>query len=167
MIGPMVDSDKPTTAYTLDADAPAAAVVVVYRAALAAMRDRLVDLSVDLVSDGPWPDEVLWALEALQPRTIQRRPLLRPWTTQPGVTVGLDPRDNMDFELASALVPWTIYAEGIANDRSIAYSANDTGTSAVFELTVDEHAELLAQLTASNVDPELLRVFPRKHKTYT
>jgi hypothetical protein len=162
-----VKGEQPTTVcYTLADDAPEGVVAQVYRAALAVLRPRLEDFSIDLISDHEWPSETGDARAALRSRTIPVRRFLRPWKTNPGYCVELDPGDDADMELAAALVPWTIHAEGIARDQSIAYSVNDTGTSAAFELTTGEHQRLVALLHERGVDGRYLVVLPRRRKQF-
>jgi hypothetical protein len=156
-----------TTCFTLADGTPSDAIAAAYRAALLVLRPRLADLSIALISDGPWPAEAEHALQSLKPRTVRTRPMLRPWVTETGYHVDLDPRDDTDIEHALSLVPWTINAEGIADDQSIAYSVNDSGTSAAFELTPAEHAELTMALADKGVDPRCLVALPRRRKTFS
>ncbi len=73
---------------------------------------------------------------------------------KPSITIDLDPRKDDDFQLAVALVPHTIDGTGIAYDNRIIYSGNDTGTSAYFELTEDEHQRTVPFMTAAGVSPD-------------
>lgn len=81
--------------------------------------------------------------------------------------VELNPRNEDDMRLAGVLLPWTIHAEGIAADQSIPFSVSDTGTSAAFDLTVDEHRTLVELLTAGGVDPGHLEVLPTRRKLFS
>ena len=75
----------------------------------------------------------------LTPRRPPRASIL-PWVKyQPSITIDVDMRKDDDFQLAVALVLDTIDGTGIADDNRIIYRATDTGTSACFELTDDEH----------------------------
>jgi hypothetical protein len=47
----------------MDDDAPRAASIAVLRGTLHAVREALNSLDVDLVSDEPWPDDVLPAVD--------------------------------------------------------------------------------------------------------
>lgn len=147
-------------AYSLASDAPKNAVAAGYRGAHTAMRGRITDFSLDLVSDKLWPPDVQWAVENLTPRRPPRASIL-PWIKyQPSITIDLDLRKDDDFQLAVALVPYTIDGTGIADDNRIIYSATDTGTSAYFELTDDEHQTTEQFMTAAGVNANWLIPFP-------
>ena len=146
-------------AYSVASDAPPEAVAAAYRGALTAMRGRLADFYLYLVSDRAWPPDVQWAVESLTPRRPPRTSIF-PWVRyQPSITIDLDLRKDDDFQLAAALVPYTIGATGIADDNRIIYSGHDTGTSAYFELTEDEHQTTLQFMTAAGVDAHWLIPF--------
>src|SRR6476659_2473635 len=87
--------------FTLTDDADPKTVAATYRGALIAQRHRLKDISIDVLSDAPWPGEVESAVAQLQSRLTPRKSRLFPWVTRdPGVTVDLDPSDDADFALA-------------------------------------------------------------------
>ena len=155
---------KATTAtYTVASDAPQDAVAACYRGALTAVRGRLADFCLDLVSDRAWPPDVQWAVDALTPRRPPRTSIL-PWVKyQPSITIDLDLDKDDDFQLAMALVPYTIDGTGTAEDNQITYSGTDTGTSATFELTEDEHQTTLQFVTAAGVSADWLIPFPPKN----
>ena len=155
---------KPTpAAYTVDSKAPADAVAAAYRGALTAMRSRLADFCLDLISDQSWPADVQWAVEALTPRRPPRTSIL-PWVKyEPSITIDLDLRNDEDFQLAVALAPYTIDGTGIADDNRIIYSGNDTGTSAYFELTEEEHQTTVQFMTGAGVNPDWLISFPSEN----
>ena len=85
-----------------------ATVAAAYRGALTAQRERLHALCVDVVSDGPWPADVRWAV-----------------------------------------------------DR-IVYDGNDTGTSAWFALTEEEHAATVHYMASHDGEPQDLIPFTRR-----
>ena len=73
-------------------------------------------LQPGLVPDASWPSDVQWAVETLTSRRPPRTSIL-PWVKyQPSITIDLDPRKDDDFQLAVALVPYTIDGAGIADD---------------------------------------------------
>ena len=147
------------TEYSVASDAPPGAVAATYRGALSAMRGRLASFCIDLISDRAWPQDVRWAVEALTARRPPRTSIL-PWVKyKPSITIDLDLRDHNDFQLAMALVPYTIDATGIAEDNRIIYSSNDTGWSSYFELTEGEHQTAVQFMTAAGVSAEWLVPF--------
>jgi hypothetical protein len=161
---PMPRQAQPTPdAYTVDSDAPAGAVAAAYRGALTAMRSRITDFSLDLISDRTWPADVEWAVEALTPRRPPRTSIL-PWVKrEPSINIDLDLRKDEDFQLAVALAPYTINGDGRADDNRIIYSGNDTGTSAYFELTETEHQTTVQFMTEAGASPDWLIPFPPKN----
>ncbi|MGN6637252.1 MAG: hypothetical protein ACTHJ6_17565, partial [Oryzihumus sp.] len=58
---------------------------------------------------------------------------------EPGISVELDPRDDRDFDLAVAVAPYKISGTGLDGLDRMIYDGNDTGTSAWFALTEEEH----------------------------
>ncbi len=131
-----------------------------------AVRGRLADFCLGLVPDASWPPDVQWAVETLTPRRPPRTSIL-PWVKyQPSITIDLDPRKDDDFQLAVALVPYTIDGAGIADDRII-YSGNDTGTSACFELTEDEHQTTAQFMTAAGASAVWLIPFGPAQNLYS
>lgn len=161
---PMPRQAQPTPdAYTVDSEAPAGAVAAAYRGALTAMRIRLADFSLDLISDQAWPPDVRWAVEALTPRRPLRTSVL-PWVKrEPSINIDLDLRKDEDFQLAVALAPYTINGDGRDDDDRVIYSGDDTGTSAYFELTETEHETTVKFMTEASVSPEWLIPFPLKN----
>lgn len=155
---------KPTpAAYTVDSEAPADAVAAAYRGALTALRSRMADFSIDLISDRAWLPDVQWAVDALTPRRPPRTSVL-PWVKrEPSINIDLDLHKDEDLQLAVALAPYTINGDGRAEDNRIIYSGNDTGTSAYFELTETEHQTTVQFMTEAGVSPEWLIPFPRKN----
>ena len=149
---------KPT-AYSVASDAPPSAVAAAFRGALTAVRSRLAGFWIDLISDRDWPPDVQWAVEALAPRRPPRTSIL-PWVKhQPSITIDLDVRRDDDFQLAMALVPYTIDGTGIADDNRIIYNGNDTGWSSYFELTEEEHQTAVQFMTAAGESAEWLVPF--------
>jgi len=147
------------TAYNVASDAPPSAVAAVFRGALTAVRSRLAGFWIDLISDRAWPPEVQWAVEALTPRRPSRTSIL-PWVKyRPSITIDLDLRKDEDFQLAMALVPYTIDGTGIADDNRIIYNGNDTGWSSYFELTEEEHQTAVRFMTAAGVSADWLIPF--------
>ncbi len=133
--------------FTLKAGADGATVVAAYRGSLTAQRHRLAHLDVDVVSDGPWPRDVQWAVEAARDRMEQRR-RLRWLPSAARVTFRADVHDDDDFAIAVALAPYTIGGTGLSERGRIIWSGNDTGTSAVFRLTETEVVEVRSAISA-------------------
>lgn len=155
------------TAYSVDSGAPLGAVAAAYRGALTAVRGRLADFSLDLISDGAWPPDVQWAVDALTPRRPPRTSIL-PWVKyQPSITIDLDPSNEDDFQLAIALAPYTISGSGVADNNRFIYQGNDTGTSAYFELTEDEYQTTARFMTAAGVSAEWLIPFGPAQNAYS
>jgi hypothetical protein len=118
------------------------------------VRSRLAGFWIDLISDRAWPPDVQWAVEELTPRRPLRTSIL-PWVRyQPSITIDLDLGKDDDFQLAMALVPYTIDVTGIADDNRIIYSGNDTGWSSYFELTEEEHQKAVQFMTAAGVSAD-------------
>jgi hypothetical protein len=118
----------------MDPGAPRSAVDAACRGALVALRPALEILCVDL-SDLPWPDEATRALVTLEPRRRKRWLFKR---AEPHITADLMVTDDVEFEAALSVVPYTICATGITHDGIDAYNADDSGSSQWFLLTEDE-----------------------------
>lgn len=123
---------------------------------LTALRDELEILAVEVAVDQPWPADVAWAIEALQPRRSRRRSLL---TRRPKPTHVLDdlyPADYQAFAIALAVVPYTTFGTGITHDGHVVYSTYDGLHEDSFELTKSEHALATTYMATHGADPELL-----------
>lgn len=166
--------------FTVGDGATPTAIAAVYRGALAAQRPRIEDFSVDVLSDGPWPSEVLWAVAELEARLQERRTpsalellgahrnvRVRPWFLRwlprdRGPTVDLMLADDHDFDLAMAIAPFTIGGTGISDSQTIIWDGNDTGTSGAFQLTEDEVDEVRRFLALAGVNESALVPLPRR-----
>lgn len=73
-------------------------------------------------------------------------------------TVALDLADDEDFGLALAIAPYTIGGTGLSRGALI-WDGNDTGTSATFDLTPGEQAEVLRYVAAHGGDVRALVPF--------
>src|SRR5436190_1956169 len=118
----------PRRALRLEAGLEPAQVVQAHRQALLVLRTSIEDASFDAISDKPWPLDVVPfvdralsmsrnELEAAGPRARKR---------DLSVDVGVDVRDDAQFEVLLALAPFTIDANGFAGGRFV-FSASDTG----------------------------------------
>ena len=147
--------------FTVADGADPATVAAIYRGALAAQRRRIEDFSVDVLSDAPWPADVLWAVAELEAMLQARRSRLRPWFLRwlphdKGPAVDLVLADDHDFVLAMAIAPFTIGGTGISDRQTIIWDGNDTGTSGAFQLTDDEVVEVEQSLEAAGADSTAL-----------
>lgn len=144
--------------YTLADTADPATVRAAYRGALIAQRPRLRHVDVDLVSDGPWPDEVQGALRRGTRLLEQRRRarLVRWLPKASSITLRVDPRDDGAFAVAVALAPYTVGGTGLDARSRIVWSGNDTGTSAAFRLVGTELAQVRSAIASGGGDPGML-----------
>lgn len=143
--------------FTVAVGSDRAAINAVYRGALTAQRRRIADFSVDVLSDSPWPSDVLWAVAELESRLAARHERARPWFLRwlPGdraPTVDLRLEDDHDFALAMAVAPYSIGGTGISDLQTMIWDGNDTGTSGAFQLTEAEVAEVTEYMAAAGVD---------------
>jgi hypothetical protein len=151
-----VSSRPGTTPYTVATTAPRAAIDAAHRGALTALRDELEILCVAVEVDEPWPADVAWAVEALQPRRRRRRTLLTRRHKPTEISDDLYPADDYDFAIALAVVGYTTFATGITHDGQVVYSAYDGLYEDYFELTEAEHALTASYMAAHGADPGLL-----------
>ena len=71
--------------FTIRDGADRATVDATHRAVLQVQRPRLEDVTVDLTSDAPWPEEVQWAVDEADQRAIRTRSFFgRSWTRRAG-----------------------------------------------------------------------------------
>ena len=145
-----------TKPYTVASTAPQPAIYDTHRGVLTAVRDELEILAVEVKIDQPWPADVAWAIQALQPHRTRRRSLLtrRPKPTE--ISDDLDPADDHDFAIALALVRYTTSATGITRDGHVVYSTYDGLREDHFELTEAEHALATSYMATHGADPALL-----------
>ncbi|MEU6095065.1 hypothetical protein [Streptomyces sp. NPDC047079] len=135
---------------------------VVHREALRVLRPVLEEAHLDAYSDGPWPPEVLpsyqralsLAREAVADGTRARR-------SDPGMGIDIDVRDDEQFAVLSALLPYTIHAEGRRGSEQV-FGAGDSGTSLWFVVTREQEAQLLSRLEAQRIASTALAVLPAK-----
>jgi hypothetical protein len=150
-------SSRPgTKPYTVASTAPQSAIYDAHRAALTALRGELEFLCVEVKVDQPWPTDVAWAVEALQPHRRRRR---NPLTRRPKPTEISDDLylvDDHDFVIALAMVRYTSFATGITHDGHVVYSAYDGLHEDYFELTEAEHALAASYMATHGTDPGLL-----------
>ena len=130
------------------------------RAVLAAQRERLTRLEVDVCSDEPWPDDVEWAVDELTALTDQQRGrFARRFGWGPSITARLDPRDDRHVELAAAVASRTIGSCGLGEDGRPIWSVDDTGTSLWFALRPAELDAVRAGLVARGVSEDVVVPF--------
>lgn len=153
--------------FTIRDGADPATVDAVHRAVLQIQRPRLEDVTVDLTSDAPWPEEVRWAVDEARQRATRTRSVLgRSWTRRAGY-IDLNPADDRDFEIAMALVPYTIGSTGMDQDQRMIWDANDTGTSAAFQLTATEADQVRSLIEKGGGDPATLVPLSRDGDVYS
>lgn len=142
-----------------------ATVDAVHRGVLRAQRLRIADLTIDLAA-GPWPSEVQWAVDDAVERATRTRGFFgRTWVRR-ARDIDLDLRDERDFEIALALVPYTIGSTGIDHHGRMIWDANDAGTSAAFQLTPSEVGEARAYVDCADGDPTALVPLDRVEDIY-
>lgn len=144
--------------FTAAENAAPETVAAIYRGALAAQRARIQDFHIDVLSDRPWPAEVMWAVREMTDRLAEARNRPRPWLLRwlprsDSPTIALDLERDPDFELAAAIAPYTIGGTGLADGRII-YDVNDTGTSAAFRLTTAEVDDAKRFVSIAGADPK-------------
>ncbi|WP_353952210.1 hypothetical protein V6K52_01840 [Knoellia sp. S7-12] len=138
-----------------------------HRGVLKVQRPRLADLTIDLTSDAPWPADVQWAVDEGRQRATRTRTFLgRSWTRQAD-SIDLNPADAHEFEIAMALVPYTIGSTGIDHEQRMVWDANDTGTSATFQLSASEEEQVRTFVEQSGCDPAALVPFGRDGDIYS
>ena len=139
--------------FTIRGGTDLATVEAAHRAVLQIQRPRLQDVTVDLTSDAPWPEEVLWAVDEAGQRATRTRSLLgRTWTRRTAY-IDLNPANDRDFEIALALVPYTIGSTGLDHNQRMIWDANDAGTSAAFQLTTTEAGQVRSLIEEDGGDP--------------
>jgi hypothetical protein len=144
-----------------------ATVDAAHRAVLQIRRPRIEDGTVDLNSDARWPEHVRWAVGEAGQREMRTRSFLgRSWTRRTA-SIDLDPADDRDFEIAMALVPYTIGSTGIDHEQRIIWDTNDTGTSAAFQLTAAEAAQVRSLIGEEGADPATLVSLSRDGDVYS
>ena len=104
--------------------------------------------------------------EAGQRATRTRSLLGRSWTKRASY-IDLDPADDRDFEIVLALVPYTIGSTGLDHEQRMIWDANDTGTSAAFQLTAAEADRVRSLIEGSGGDPETLVPLSRNGDVYS
>ncbi len=131
-------------------------VIAACRGSLTVQRPRIDNFTIDVLSGDPWPAEVETAVAALRQRLEQRRTrsFLRLFALGAD-TVELDLEVDEDFALAAAIAPFTIGGSGISNG-AIIWDCNDTGTSVAFNLTEDEHTQLMRYIAVHRGDLQAL-----------
>jgi hypothetical protein len=150
-------SSRPgTQSYTVASTAPQAEIYDAHRGVLTALRDELEILCVEVEVDQPWPADVAWAVEAIQPHRRRKRSLLtrRPKPTE--ISDDLYPADDHDFAIALAVIRYTTFATGITHDGHVVYSTYDGLHEDYFELTEAEHALATGYMATHGADPGLL-----------
>lgn len=153
--------------FTIRDGADRATVDVAHRAVLQIQRPRLEDITIDLTPDVPWPEEVRWAVDEAGQRATRTRSFLgRSWTRRTGY-IDLHPADDRDFEIAMALVPYTIGSTGMDQDQRMIWDANDTGTSAAFQLTATEAEQVRSLIGAGGGDRSTLVPLGRDGDVYS
>jgi hypothetical protein len=141
---------------TLADEATSDTVVPAYRAALVAQRHRLRLVSIDVLSDSPWPAEVQWAVDALAGKIEARQVGLLRKHLRSGITIDVDPRDVATFEEVVAIAPYSIGGTGISVDGKAIWDGNDTGTSFAAKLTSEEEEAVRRAIAGGGGDPGLL-----------
>jgi hypothetical protein len=138
----------------LDDVATPATVTLAYRAALVAQRHRLRVISIDVLSDEPWPEGVLPAVEALETRVApQRVRLWRRSRAEPSITVDADAWDEETFAHLIAIAPFTIRGTGIDDGGRTIWTGSDTGTSFAVRLTPREEQSVRRVIADGGGDP--------------
>jgi hypothetical protein len=127
---------------------------LVHKAALTVLRPDLKRVEMDPAEAG-WPEEVrsavdeLHAVGAAQGRWPERKRVVA------RTGVDLDPAVDRDFEIACALAPHAVLADGWDLAGNNVYEATDSG-GLLLTLSRAQHEELTQRLLASVVDPTLL-----------
>lgn len=166
--------EERTQEFVVPDGVPVAVVAQVHHALLNALRPRLVRAVLDLVSDAPWPEHVLPAVDVLARRAEERhrralaRP--RPWRRRaPGeaslAVLELRPRDDEDFAFLCRLSPYSIGADAFGPGADdLAFSAHDAGTSTWVRLRDAEAEQARGRLAAAGVaaDDVLVPSRPRR-----
>ena len=104
--------------------------------------------------------------EAGQRATRTRSLLGRSWTRR-AAYIDLDPADALDFEIALALVPYTIGSTGLDHNQQMIWDANDTGTSSAFQLTTTEADRVRSLIEEHGGDPASLVPLSRDGDVYS
>jgi hypothetical protein len=150
-------SSRPgTKPYTVASTAPQPAIYDAHRGVLTALRNELEILAVEVEVDQPWPADVAWAIEALQPRRNPRRNLLTRRRKPTHISDDLYPADDHAFAIALAVVRYTTFATGITHDGHVVYSTYDGLHEDSFALTESEHALATSYMATHGADPALL-----------
>lgn len=144
-----------STWFVVADEVPQEVVDAAIRAALVAQRERLGVIQIDICSDDEWPAEVLGAVAAAERR-------LRAKGSR-SITLDLDPRSDDDFDIAVALAPVTVGGTGLGAEGRYIWDANDTGTSAAFDLTPAEERQVRAAVAAAGGAPEHLTTLSSHH----
>lgn len=156
-------ADEPRRELFLRDDLEQADVVRVHREALRALRDSVEKADIDAYSDLAWPPEVVPAYEqALAMAATEVAAGVRSAKSDP-TGIGVDVRDDAQFDVLLALAPYTIHAEAWRADHEI-YSASDTGTALCISVTAEEEARLMARLDALGIPRTVFTTRPRRRR---
>ncbi|WP_327275790.1 hypothetical protein OG609_30655 [Streptomyces sp. NBC_01224] len=138
----------------------------VHREALRVLRSDIDTAHLDAYSDEAWPPAVLNSCErALSLAHEEVASGARSQRHDLGMGIGIDVRDDKQFEVLEDLVPYTINAEGWQGNCSI-FSANDTGTSLCIAVTQEQEAALLSRLDALGVSSTALAPLPPRRRRW-
>jgi hypothetical protein len=146
--------------YTVRDGADLETVAAICRATLDAQRHRLGVLYVDILSDEPWPPDVLWAVDELSALAVEQG-------RKTSTGAALDPQTDRHMELAAAIAPYTIGVYGISDARSegVTWSVHDTGSSCAFELRPEELAAVHGRLDVLGLSRDDLILFEVGRRT--
>ncbi|MFB6955773.1 hypothetical protein ACFCYB_01745 [Streptomyces sp. NPDC056309] len=133
-------------------------VVRVHREALHVLRSSIDAAHIDAYSGDAWPPEVLHSYErALLLAREQVARGHRSRRSDLGMGIGIDVRDDGQFEVLSDLAPYTIHAEGWQDGQQV-FSASDSGTALWIEVTQEQEAALLSRLGQLGIPSGVLTV---------
>jgi len=146
--------------YTVRDGADLKTVAAISCATLGAQRHRLDVLYVDVLSDEPWPRDVLWAVDELSALAVEQR-------GRESTGAVLDPRSDRHAELAAAIAPYTISAYGVSqgSGEGVIWSVHDAGSSCAFELRPEELAAVHSRLDVLGLSRDDLVLFEVGRRT--
>ncbi|MEU0680157.1 MULTISPECIES: hypothetical protein [Streptomyces] len=153
--------DGPRRALVLGDSLEPAELARAHHEVLLVLRSSIETAHIDAYSDAAWPQEVVSFYE--RARTMGRDAVVRGARSvkdDPGMGIDVDVRDDAQFEVLSALAPYTIHAEGWREGRLV-FSASDTGTALWVAVTQQQEVELMSRLVAHGIPPTVFIFDPK------
>ncbi|MCM2425034.1 hypothetical protein [Streptomyces sp. RKAG337] len=137
-------------------------VVRAHHVALQVLRESIDSAHLDAYSDAPWPQHVVPSYHRALSLT-ETTDDVRSRTSDTGMGISVDVRDDSQFDVLLALAPYTIHAEAWCQGRQI-FSASDTGTALWIAVTPQQELHLISRLQALGIERTAFTTHPRRRQ---